>query len=165
VFYKGRIGQTNVKLCGGIIDKVVPVSLMFTGDGVNSPLGKWVLYDYFQTMSVNEFVSSTYVNLFFRHNFGDLLFQVKKFKPQINIVQNTGWGIIQKTDPSELIYRQKNNVYLESGIVINNLLKVKLFNIAYAGLGIGVFYRYGYYHKVNLVENFTIKLAYLYSLR
>ncbi len=165
VFYKGRIGQTNIKLCGGYIDKIVPVSFMFTGDGIKSNLGKWVIFDYFQTMGANEFVSSSYVNLFFRHNFGDLLVQYKKFKPQINIIQNTGWGIIQKNDPSSILYNQKNKIYLESGLVLNNIIKVKLFNLAYAGLGFGVFYRYGYYHKTNLEDNFTFKLSYLYSLR
>ena len=64
-------------------------------------------------MGVNEFISSEYVNLFFRHNFGDLLFQYRKFNPQINLVHNTGWGDVKNTNDLAFKFKKKNNVYVE----------------------------------------------------
>ena len=165
VFYKGRLGQTNFKLCAGYIDRPSPIGLMFSADGVNSNINKWIILDYFQTMGVNEFISSEYVNLFFRHNFGDLLFQYRKFNPQINLVHNTGWGDVKNTNDLAFKFKKKNNVYVESGLILNNLLKMKIVNIAYAGFGVGVFYRYGYYANPELKDNITVKVSYLLTLR
>jgi len=163
--YKGTIGQSNIHLATGLIDRSLPYGLLFTGEGCNNSNIQWVATNYFQTMSPYEFLSDRYVNLFLSHNFGSLLFETKIFKPQFIIVQNTGWGMLQNARDQGIDFKQKDKIYLESGLVVNNILKLNYFNIFYIGVGIGGFYRYGYYANDDFNHNFALKLSTTISLK
>jgi len=163
--YKGTIGQSNIHLATGLIDKSLPYGLLFTGEGCNNSNIQWVATNYFQTMSPYEFLSDRYVNLFLSHNFGSLLLETKKFKPQFIIVQNTGWGMLKNANDQGIDFKQKDKIYLESGLVINNILKINCINMFYIGVGVGGFYRYGYYTNSDLNHNFALKLSTTVSLK
>ena len=163
--YKGTIGQSNIHLATGLIDKSLPYGLLFTGEGCNNSNIQWVATNYFQTMSPYEFLSDRYVNLFLSHNFGSLLLETKKFKPQFIIVQNTGWGMLKNANDQGIDFKQKDKIYLESGLVINNILKINCFNMFYIGAGVGGFYRYGYYTNSDFNHNFALKLSTTVSLK
>jgi len=163
--YNGRIGQSNFRLATGFVDRSLPYGLLFTGEGSkdkNSPL---LVNNSFQTMSPNEFLSDKYVNLFYSHNFGSLLFATKKFKPQFVIVQNSGWGSLENASYHELDFKQKDKIYLESGLIINNVIRLNYVNMFYVGFGVGGFYRYGYYGSDNFNNNFALKLSISISLK
>jgi hypothetical protein len=166
IAYKGRLGQSNFRLAGGYIDRSVPYSLLFTSsEGSKNNTVPLVINNTFQTMGPYEFLSDKYVNLFYSHNFGSLLFKMPKFKPQFVIVQNTGWGTLNDPSDQGIDFKVKDKVYLESGLIINSLLRVKFLNMYYFGLGVGTFYRYGYYSLVNTWDNFALKLSLTISLK
>jgi hypothetical protein len=166
IAYKGRLGQSNFSLAGGFIDRSVPYSLLFTSsEGSKNNLIPLVVNNTFQTMGPYEFLSDQYVNLFYSHNFGSLLFKLPKFKPQFVIVQNTGWGTLNDQSDQGIDFKVKDKVYLESGLLINNLLRVKFLNMYYIGFGAGTFYRYGYYNLANTWDNFALKLSISISLK
>ncbi|MGC3978138.1 MAG: hypothetical protein QM751_07875 [Paludibacteraceae bacterium] len=55
--------------------------------------------------------------------------------------------------------------YLESGLIINNILKIKYMNMFYFNLGAGGFYRYGNYKFDNLNDNLSLKLSMTISFK
>ena len=94
VAYNGRIGQSNIRVDAGLIDRSLPYGLLFTGEGSWDKNFSTVINGSFQTMLPYEFLSDRYVNVFYSHNFGTLLFKTKKFKPQFIVVQNSGIGML-----------------------------------------------------------------------
>ncbi len=165
IAYKGKIGQSNIRLASGLIDKSVPYSLLFTGEGSNNSNLPLIMNNTFQTMRPYEFLSDRYLNLFYSHNFGSLLFETAKFKPQFVIVQNSGWGTLNNASYQGIDFKEKDKGYLESGLIINNIIKLKYINALYIGFGIGTFYRYGYYSFDKTRDNFAFKLSVSISLK
>jgi hypothetical protein len=161
--YKGRIGQSNFRFAGGYIDRPLPYSLLFTGEGSKSyfPL---LINNTFQTMKPYEFLSDRYVNIFFSHNFGSLLLETPRFKPRFIIAHNTGWGTLRNASDHVIDFKEKDKVYLESGLLINNLIRFKIFNLYYIGFGGGTFYRYGYYGYDKVIDNLALKVSITVSL-
>jgi hypothetical protein len=164
--YKGRLGQSNIRFAGGLVNKSVPYSLLFTSqEGSKNSKIPLVINNTFQTMGPYEFLSDKYLNLFYSHNFGSLLFELPKFKPQFLIVQNTGWGSLKNSSYQGIDFKVKDKVYLESGLIINNLIRIKYINMFYIGFGVGTFYRYGYYNLDKIWNNFALKLSISISLK
>ncbi len=105
----------------------------------------WGLYDdeSFQTMGVNEFFTTQYLNVFIKHDFGSLLFKTRHFSPTLGITSAAG---LMKGAAT------LNTPYLESGLLLQDLIKV-----SFMKLGLGGFYRYGYHQVPQLRDNVTIK--------
>jgi len=45
----------------------------------------------------------------------------------------------------------------ESGLMIKNIYRKSFLSFAYAGIGLGVFYRYGYYALPKPIDNWAFK--------
>lgn len=105
----------------------------------------WALFDdeSFQTMGINEFFTTRYLNVFIRHDFGTLLFKTKYFSPSLGITSAIGF-IKEKAE--------FDKPFMESGLLLQDIIKV-----SFMKLGLGGFYRYGYHHLKNEPENFTVK--------
>jgi hypothetical protein len=163
--YNGRIGQSNFRLASGFIDQSLPYGLLFTGEGSNNTNIPLLINNSFQALLPYEFLSDKYVNLFYSHNFGSLLFSTKEFKPQFVIVHNSGWGALDNASYQGIDFKGKDKIYLESGLIINNVIKLKYVNMFYFGFGIAGFYRYGYYSYDNFKDNLALKLSVSISLK
>jgi hypothetical protein len=156
--YKGRLGQTNIRFTGGYIDKPLPYSLLFTGEGSKSyyPI---LINNTFQTMKPYEFLSDRYFNIFFTHNFGSLLLETRRFKPRFVVAHNTGWGTLRNSSDHGIDFKTKEKIYLESGLLINNIIRFRIFNLYYVGFGGGTFYRYGHYGYDKVFDNLALKAS------
>jgi hypothetical protein len=161
--YKGKLGQSDFRFAGGYIDESLPYSLLFTGEGSKSNY-PFLINNTFQTMKPYEFLSDRYVNIFFSHNFGSLLFERPKFKPKFIIIHNTGWGTLRNASDHSIDFKEKDKVFLESGLLINNIIRFKIFNVYHVGFGGGSFYRYGYYTNDKVFDNMALKLSVTFSL-
>lgn len=157
--YNPMIGQSNIRVAAGYIDQSLPYGLLYTGEGSKDSDLPIIMSRCFQTMLPYEFLSDKYLNIFYSHNFGSLLFKYKSFKPQFVIVQNSGWGSLQNSSYQGIDFKQKDQVYLETGLIINNLVKINYLNLIYVGIGVGGFYRYGYYGFSNFNDNLSLKLS------
>jgi hypothetical protein len=142
--YHGRIGEASIFLEGGYIDRPLPYGLMFTGEGSKNDLFSFYSQRAFQTMHPYEFLSDRYVNLFFMHDFGSLLFKTKRLRPEFKVAYNAGWGNIEKTDQYNFPFASKDKLYQEAGLFIDNIVRIK-FTFFYLKLGLGAYYRLGYY--------------------
>jgi hypothetical protein len=103
----------------------------------------------FQTMGLNEVFSPQYINGFFKHDFGSLLFKTKHFAPALGVTTAVGYfkGFTRFDTP-----------YLESGLLLQDLLTVSFIKV-----GIGGFYRYGAHHLPEEKENITYKLTFRFN--
>lgn len=163
-FFSKNIGTTSYRLQAGYIDKKIPIGLLFTGEGSYDKKFPYVMENTFQTMKPYEFLSNRYVDLFFKHNFGSLLFKVGNFKPNIIIHQNLGWGNLFKNGNRHTPYfKTMENIYMESGLGLEKILKINYLNVGYLGFGAGVFYRYGAYHLNDFNDDIAFKLNFSFS--
>jgi hypothetical protein len=149
---------------GGILKGNVPYSFLFNGNGSYNKGNLLYVENTFQTMGLYEFVSDRYVNLFLSHNFGTLLFKRPKFQPQFIVFTNAGFGSLKY--PEQHLNIGLNTMekgFYESGLLINNIIRVNYYNIAYIGLGGGAFIRYGNYAAPVTEENLSFKLSFTIS--
>ncbi|MES2545609.1 MAG: DUF5686 family protein [Bacteroidota bacterium] len=109
----------------------------------------------FETMFFNEFFSSEYIFLQFKHG-SKRVTLFKKVKPSLVLVTRMAWG--DNKNPVRDIgieYKSLNRGFFESGIELNRI---------YRGLGISGFYRYGPNQLPRLEDNISIKLSFVLDL-
>jgi hypothetical protein len=162
-FYTKYLGETNLKLRTGIVFGDVPYSKLYLQNGT---FGSFTVYapESFGTMHFNEFLSDSYIALFLSHNFGSLLFKGEKFKPEFELISNLAFGKLKHPEYHQNIaFKTMEKGYFESGIMVNNILRLKVFNV-----GFGALYRYGPYHfeqlKNNMAYKFTITFPFKSNL-
>ncbi|MDD4148790.1 MAG: DUF5686 family protein [Bacteroidales bacterium] len=146
-----HIGDSYLTLSGAYLDGHIPYGEMYYGTGSYS----WLNIDNsFNTMRINEFISDRFASVFFRHDFGSLLFKTPKWQPKIVIVSAAGWGDNTRITSSNNTDFAKTMTkgYFESGIQINQILKM-----SFEGFGLGVYYRYGPYSRSKEIENWAFK--------
>jgi len=146
-----HIGDSYLTLTGGYLDGNIPYGEMYFGTGSYS----WLNIDNsFNTMRINEFVSDRFASVFFRHDFGSLLLRTKNWDPEIVLVSAAGWGDNTRISDIESgdFAKRMNKGYFESGIQINQILKM-----SFQGYGLGVYYRYGPYSRSRPIENWAFK--------
>ncbi|MDD2565072.1 MAG: DUF5686 family protein [Salinivirgaceae bacterium] len=160
IAYNGRVGQSNIRLEAGYIDQSIPYGMMFTGEGSQNKQRKLVINNSFQTMMPYEFLSNAYVHLFYSHNFGSLLIKGKYFNPLFVVAHNCGWGTLKSPQDQDIEFRTKEKVFLESGLIIKQIIRFNILDLYYFGFGAGAFYRYGYYGFPDYKDNIAIKLAF-----
>ena len=109
----------------------------------------------FETMYFNEFYSSKYVMLHFKHGFKRITI-AKKVKPMLVLVTRMAWGdLVNKQDHVGIDFKTMNKGYFESGIELNQIFK---------GFGLGTFYRYGAYSLPVFQKNLSIKVTFIIDL-
>jgi hypothetical protein len=112
----------------------------------------------FNTMTPNQFANNEIINAYFSHDFGTRLFSTSKWKPKIRITQTFGIGILKnKNIHQDIDVKDMNKGYYESGLIINDIVRVNIFNLVYLGLGGGAFYNYGYYASSEPIKNMKLK--------
>jgi len=109
----------------------------------------------FETMYFNEFFSSEYVMLQFKHGLKRVeLF--RKVKPSMVLVSRMAWGNMQHPERHVGIeYKTLDQGFFESGIELNQI---------YKGFGLTGFYRYGPNQLARFEDNIAIKLSFVLDL-
>jgi hypothetical protein len=160
-FQTKYFGKTDINFEAGYLWNSAPYMKLFQGKGSYS--SSFVLYfrNTFQTMRVDEFLYDRYISLQLRHSFGSYLFHIKKFKPEISLTQGLLFGNLSHRDWHSVDgdFRVPDRGFFESGVLFDNLVRLKLLSLAYIKIGFGVFYRYGSYAYTNELKNFAIKFS------
>lgn len=159
--FKGKkefkyLGVTSVTAQAGYIHGIAPATELFNIEG--SGADKFDVYspESFNTMQPDEFFCDRFAALYFSHNFKNLLFDLKKFHPEIIVVTNVAFG---GNNSDYKISKDLSKGYYESGIIVDNIIR-----ILYMKLGFGTFYRYGPYSYDNAWDNFVFKMNLSFSL-
>ena len=108
----------------------------------------------FETMYFNEFFSSEFVMLQFKHGFKRVeLF--RKVKPSLALVTRMAWGNMQHPDRHIGIeYKTLDRGFFESGVELNQI---------YKGFGLTGFYRYGPNQLTRFEDNLAVKLSFVFD--
>lgn len=152
------LGKPSVCIWAGFVDRAVPYAILYTSRTNYSPSKRsyFASVNSFETMRMNEFLSDRYATVFLRHNFQDLLFKSKKFRPEFVITTNIGWGTLQnKSQHINIPFKTMEKGFFESGLIINNILVLR----GITGIGVGAFYRYGAYSLPTFKENIAVKVS------
>lgn len=153
-----NLGTTHVQLFGGYINGKAPYPFAYNGRANYNGSLSLASQGYFETMKMNEFLSSQYASLFIIHDFGKLLYQSKYFKPGISITSGYGIGKLNnETQHQGISFKTMEKGYLESGLLLSDLIVLKS-NIYNTGLGLGIYYRYGAYKNIAEKDNLALKL-------
>ncbi|MGL2965164.1 DUF5686 family protein [Flavobacterium sp. XGLA_31] len=108
----------------------------------------------FETMYFNEFFSSEYIMLQFKHGSRRVeLFP--KVKPSLVLVTRMVWGNLKNQERHIGVdYKTLNQGFFESGIELNQI---------YKGFGLTGFYRYGPNQLPRFEDNLAIKLSFVFD--
>ncbi len=148
------MGKSSFRIAAGYIDGDLPYCNLFNGNGSYRAFTIYAPYS-FATMRMNEFLSNKYIALYYQHDFGKLLINSEKFSPEIAIATHAAFGSLNHPDnPLNTSYKTLEKGYYESGLLINKLIDLKIYQ-----LGIGAFYRYGPYSFDKVGDNFAVKLS------
>jgi hypothetical protein len=157
------LGESNIRIGAGWVDRPLPYGLLFTGDG--SVRRQWGIFipNYFQTMRNYEFLSDQYANVFLSHNFG-AFFSIGRWRPHFILHQNMGWGRLSQPENHHKYsgFRTKDNGFLESGLHIDRLFRINL-ALIHVNFGVGAFFRYGANAFDRTRDNFHFKFSMNFS--
>ncbi|MCF8275330.1 MAG: DUF5686 and carboxypeptidase regulatory-like domain-containing protein [Flavobacteriales bacterium] len=149
-----KFGMEHWQLSAGWTSTPVPYLKMYTPRAnfqditVFSP-------NSFETMRPNEFLNQIQIALHQRHNFGSLKTGIKWMRPEFHWVNSFGIGWLTKPQlHTGLTIEDMHNGYLETGLVIEDIIKVNLI-----GIGGGIFYRYGAYAFSDQFDNLAFKIS------
>ena len=154
------LGDFSFQINAGYVDQPIPACNLYNGNGTYRLI---TLYapNTFATMRSNEFLSNGYVALYLYHDFKYLLFKGKKwFHPEPAISQNIGFGWLEQRDRYQFStddLREMNLGYYETGLLINNLVNLRVYTI-----GVGAFYRWGPYSFDRVGDNFAYKVSVIF---
>jgi hypothetical protein len=154
------LGKFTFQVNAGYVDRAIPATNLYYGTASYYTITIFAPYS-FGTMRLNEFLDNQYVALFLYHDFGKLLYKGKKwFHPELAIAQNIGFGWLDHPETySQIVIKPKpmNLGYYESGILINNLVNLKLYTV-----GVGAYYRWGPYSFNKAEDNFGAKITVIF---
>ena len=138
----------------------------YTGEGSFDKKIPFVMQNYFQTSTPYEFLSDKYAHLFATHNFGRLLNNKGYFQPDILLHNNLGIGNLDDSFRHQNIeFKTKEELFLETGLELQNLIKIPIGELGFFGIGVGAFYRYGYHNLEKSSDNFAFKYSLGFSFK
>ena len=164
------LGETSVTVQAGYIHGVAPITELFNIEGSGADRFDVYSPESFNTMRPDEFFCDRFAALYFSHNFKNLLFDFKKFHPEITVVTNIAWGDLEMQRRNDAVTQRLGNLetwglsdlkkgYYESGLIVDNIIR-----ILYMKLGFGTFYRYGPYSYDDTWDNFVFKINMTFGL-
>ena len=165
--FKGRFNfgitpasNTKVILRAGYITNQTPVTELFNGYGSYVNTFSFVAPYSFSTMRQNEFAATEFSAIHIRHEVGGKLFTAhRKFRPTMVLAQNIGIGRLDAATSTKFGMNDFRKGYYESGLEINNLLRMDFLT-----WGVGVYYRYGPYRLHVGSDNFAYKFGFYFKL-
>ena len=158
-----RLGEMSYRIEAGWSSTDISLHKLFIPNGLGNGIQLFDFENTFQTMQVYEFLSDRFVYLFWEHNFGTISKKNKLIQPEIAIMQNIAYGTLKHPEYHyNTSFSTLEKGFFESGIALNNIVRVNYFNFAYIGLGWASYLRYGKnsseIFEQNLAHRITINL-------
>ncbi len=149
-----RLGKSSFLLTGNSVDGPAPYFEYFNGRGTYGPWGLFASGS-FVTMHPDEFLADRFFGLFYTHNFGKIFSKQSVLKIEPALAFNYGWGELKNRPAGYFLPGSDcSKGYLETGLQINNLIDLKVYNI-----GLGTYYRMGAYSYTTVKNNLVFKIV------
>ncbi len=151
--FKTRLGNTGVRLYGGIVLGEAPIWKQFTMNGLASS-GKDINFNLtsflgFATLEGGRFYNDTFIAYYFTHKLPWYFKSFGKNVSSFDFVLRGTIGNMKHPEYHHFQFEKLDHLYQEVGIEYNNFLS-SYFNL-------GFFYRIGYYTTPNFKQNFAIQ--------
>ena len=161
-----RWGSTQLVAEAGWVQGDVPANLLFYGAGTRSPEVWLVAPGYFQTMTPYAFLHDRYAHLFWQHRWAAPLWRLPLSQPRLMLFQGVGWGRLAQPERHEgIAFRTMEKGYYETGLVLDQLIRINYLNIGYMGIGGGAFLTYGPNQGPRWQDNLVGKVSLTFSSR
>jgi len=149
------LGDFHYLIKAGFVDNDLPYSALY------SVHGAWLACDVFDansfaTMRIDEFLSDKYVSFQVSQKF-PALYKTELSIPIPQLLFHIAWGDLRHPEyhlGNPVNFKQMNHGYFEAGIAVHDILHTDL-----TGIGIAVFYRFGYYRLPTVIENFSFRIT------
>jgi Family of unknown function (DUF5686) len=154
------LGMLDWRVEGGILRGEAPLARSFTIN--QSSAGGFGLFSFGQSFSRIDtlLLSDRFVNFYFKQTIGTPFWRKKWSKPLISLIQNAAIGDLKSPEKHAGIgFLTPKKGLFESGIRVDDLIRIKYFNLAYIGLGIGVYSRWGELASPKFGENISFRLG------
>lgn len=148
-------GYVSYQLQAGKVFGDVPYFLQYNNKGSLTDNYYISAEKTFETMYLNEFISTQYAAFFFAINSGKV-FKTNKFcNPEFELVHNYGIGTLDNRERlTNIELNDLSKGYSEAGLRIRNIYKSGI-----SSFGAGFFYRYGNYAFEAPEKNLAVKLV------
>lgn len=156
------LGKAHVQMNFGYAEGDLPYYKLYEGYGAN---GAAVAHNRFETMQINEFLSSVYFNTFMTYEVAKLYFrQFPKFRPSIEVSYNYGVGtLLQHADHRGVEFRTMEQSYHEAGFAIRDMVNFKIVAVR-VGIGYANYFRLGAYSYDVFERNYVGKIIFTFAL-
>jgi Family of unknown function (DUF5686)/CarboxypepD_reg-like domain len=162
-----RLGRCSWRLEAGQVDPAVPLAKLFTLN--QSPdrgaFSYIALRNTFQALPDTLFASDQFVNLYFSQELGPVLYKSRHSSPFLTVHQNIAWGRLRSPERHlETGLQSAEKVFYETGLQLDNLVRLNYLNFATIGFGTALYYQWGPLQNPNWQDNVTIRLALKFQL-
>lgn len=148
-------GYVSYQLQAGKVFGDVPYFLQYNNKGSLTDNYYVSAEKTFETMYLNEFISTQYAAFFFAINSGKVFKTNDKCNPEFELVHNYGIGTLDNRERlTNIELNDLSKGYTEAGLRIRNLYKSGV-----SAFGAGIFYRYGNYAYESQIKNIAVKLV------
>jgi len=150
-WYIRNLGATSVSLWGGWMDNDTPFPMTFTVTGMEQSLYLRNVQNWrnrFNALTKVVYASNLYFNAFLYHDFGTLLGKTrsKVFRPRIAVAQSFGWSKLNHPErhvSADFDIRDMHRGYFESGLVVEDIIRIEYGKAFFLGIGGGIYGAYG----------------------
>jgi hypothetical protein len=108
----------------------------------------------FETVFPGEFYHDRQVSLFLRYAFPTIKTKAKWNEPQFILHHGLGYGDFKNRLEHSQVFGSMDHGLYEAGLIMNGILNVNIISI-----GVGAFYRFGFYSNVNELKNIVPKIS------
>lgn len=152
----GTIGKLQWKLAASKVLGDVPLALTYNGNGTRQ-FWNISVPNTFETMQSGSFYTTDQVSLFTRFMFRSIQTKAKWNEPRFGLHHAIGFGNFTNREDHNWTFETMDKGYYEAGILFEGMLVSN-----FTSIGLGAFYRYGYYSsadwKQNIVPKVTVSL-------
>lgn len=149
----GTIGKLQWKLAAAKVVGDVPLALTHNGNGTRQ-FWNVSVPNTFETMQSGGFFTTDQASLFTRFMFRSIQTKAKWNEPRFGLHHAIGFGKFTNRDDHNLTFETMDKGYYEAGFLFEGMLVSN-----FTSIGLGAFYRYGYYANADWKQNFVPKIT------
>jgi Family of unknown function (DUF5686)/CarboxypepD_reg-like domain len=155
-----RLGRVDWRIEAGKVSPRTPYAKLFSLNQTGGSFNLFAVRNTFQALPDTLFLADRFVNVFFAQEIGSVLYRLKWSSPFLTLLQNVSWGDLEHPELHTGIgFYTARRPLLESGVRLDDLLRINYVNFTYFGVGIGCFYRWGSLQSENWRKNVSLRLA------
>lgn len=154
----GTIGKLQWKIGASKVIGDVPLALTHNGNGTRQFWNVSVTNS-FETMLSGSFYTTEQVNVFTRFMFRAIKTKAKWNEPRFGVHHAIGFGNFTNRQDHQWTFETMDKGFYEAGFIFDGML-----TSSFTSIGLGAFYRYGYYADTDWKQNIVPKLILSFNL-